>query len=52
MLPDGTALALTVSAGVAGLPTHAPDAARLVRAADEALYAAKRAGRDRAVLAE
>ncbi len=51
LLPDGSALALTVSAGVAGLPAQAPDAARLVLAADEALYAAKRAGRDRAVLA-
>jgi diguanylate cyclase (GGDEF)-like protein len=51
LLPDGTALALTVSAGVAGLPAHAPDAAQLVLAADEALYAAKGAGRDRAVLA-
>jgi diguanylate cyclase (GGDEF)-like protein len=51
LLPDGTALPLTVSAGVASLPAHAPDAARLVLAADEALYAAKHAGRNRAVLA-
>jgi diguanylate cyclase (GGDEF)-like protein len=51
VLPDGTALALTVSAGVAGLPAHAPDSARLVLAADEALYVAKHMGRDRAVLA-
>ncbi len=50
-LPDGTALPLTVSAGVAALPAHATEAAGLIRAADAALYAAKRAGRDRATLA-
>jgi len=50
-LPAGPALPVTASAGVAALPAHAADAAGLVRAADAALYAAKRAGRDRAVLA-
>ncbi len=44
-------LPVTVSAGVAALPAHATDAAGLIRAADTALYAAKRAGRDRAMLA-
>ncbi len=42
---------LTVSLGVAGCPTHALDGTGLVRAADEALYAAKRQGRNRVVLA-
>jgi two-component system cell cycle response regulator len=50
-LPDGTMLPVTVSAGVAALPAHAADAPALIRAADAALYTAKRAGRDRAVLA-
>ena len=38
--------ALTVSVGVATFPDDAPDHAALVQAADEALYAAKRAGRN------
>jgi diguanylate cyclase (GGDEF)-like protein len=38
---------VTVSIGVATLPTHATDADSLERAADRALYAAKAAGRDR-----
>lgn len=44
-----TALRVTVSAGVATLPDSAVDADRLVAAADDALYDAKRLGRDRAV---
>ncbi|MBB4661901.1 diguanylate cyclase [Conexibacter arvalis] len=38
---------LTASFGVAVLPLHALEADGLMRAADRALYAAKRAGRDR-----
>ena len=38
---------ITASAGVATYPAHAGDADTLVRAADEALYASKHAGRDR-----
>ncbi len=38
---------ITVSAGLAQYPVHATSPDELLRAADEALYAAKRAGRDR-----
>jgi len=44
---DGAVITVTASAGAA---TVAGDADSLVRAADAALYDAKRAGRDRAVL--
>ena len=37
---------VTVSIGIANLPIHATDSAALVEAADQALYAAKRAGRN------
>lgn len=48
---DGVTLAVTVSAGVAGLPTYGEPETGLMAAADKALYSAKRGGRDRAVLA-
>lgn len=38
---------VTASSGVATFPTHAHDLPSLVKAADEALYESKRAGRDR-----
>ena len=42
---------VTVSIGVAIFPDHADDAEKLLKAADEALYEAKRAGRDRIAVA-
>lgn len=44
---DAVAL-ITVSAGIATFPAHAHTSSGLVRAADEALYASKKGGRDRA----
>ena len=43
---------VTVSLGVAAFPEHCADDKELVRVADAALYRAKRAGRDRTVVAE
>lgn len=48
---DTLALSVTVSAGVAALPQDARTSVELVAVADRALYAAKSAGRDRAVAA-
>jgi two-component system cell cycle response regulator len=45
--PGQVPLAVTVSLGVAVHPRHGATATALLRAADEALYDAKRAGRDR-----
>lgn len=45
VLPEG----ITVSLGVAALPTHADTAEELVQVADEALYRAKEEGRNRVV---
>jgi len=46
---DGLPAPLTASVGVASRPRTALDAPALLVAADEALYTAKRAGRDRVV---
>jgi diguanylate cyclase (GGDEF)-like protein len=43
---------MTLSAGIAGAPEHATTARALLRAADVALFAAKRAGRERVVTYE
>ncbi len=48
-IPSG--VAITVSGGVATCPRDATDLDSLVRRADEALYEAKRAGRNRIVQA-
>lgn len=45
-LPDGTTTAVTLSIGVAAFDGH-PDSDRIVARADQALYLAKRQGRDR-----
>lgn len=45
-LPDGSLLPLTISVGVAHAPRHAVGLRELWTAADDALYVAKRAGRD------
>ena len=50
--PGELPLELTVSAGVAVFPTHGVEAMQLQRAADDALYAAKRSGRNAWRLAE
>ena len=47
---DSQAVAVTMSFGVASYPVHGASADALLRAADEALYAAKALGRDRTVL--
>lgn len=49
-LPGGDSLAVTVSIGAALHDGH-PDYERVIKAADEALYEAKRSGRDRVVTA-
>jgi len=43
---------ITVSAGIATYPAHADNSEDLIRAADEALYQAKQAGRDRVFVYE
>ncbi len=43
-LPGGGEIVTSMSIGVALYPTHAPDAPALLRAADAAMYQAKRAG--------
>jgi diguanylate cyclase (GGDEF)-like protein len=51
-LPGGTRIPVTASAGLAALPAHGSGIEDLFRAADEALYRAKAAGRDRVVTAD
>jgi len=41
---------ITLSAGIAQTPEHGATTAEVLRSADEALYAAKQAGGDRAVI--
>lgn len=48
----GRPLAATISLGVAAFPEHAETSDELLQRADEALYAAKAAGRNRAVVWE
>jgi diguanylate cyclase (GGDEF)-like protein len=48
---DGTALAVTASIGTAVFPADAATGEQAIRMADQALYAAKRTGRDRVVAA-
>ena len=43
---------MTVSIGVASYPQHAVDLEGLIREADEAMYLAKRSGKNRVVVAE
>jgi diguanylate cyclase (GGDEF)-like protein len=43
---------VTLSMGIAAFPTHASNAETLVKAADKALYKAKKEGRDRIVVAQ
>lgn len=50
-LPSGAHVTLTLSAGVAFSPQDGTDAAALIRVADARLLEAKRAGRNRVVLA-
>ena len=44
-------LSITISLGVASFPEHGQTAQEALRAADQALYQAKRSGRDRAMAA-
>lgn len=50
--PDGPAIRLTASIGVATYPSYGTELDELIRAADAALYAAKAAGRNAVRLAE
>jgi diguanylate cyclase (GGDEF)-like protein len=50
-LGNGLSCAMTVSAGVSAYPGDAPDENALIQTADSALYEAKRAGKNRIILA-
>jgi len=50
--PDGKRITLGISGGIAVYPTHGRSAADLLRAADEALYRAKRRERGRFLVAK
>jgi hypothetical protein len=43
---------ITISAGIAAFPAHGSSPKQIMAAADAALYQAKKAGRDRVVVAE
>jgi diguanylate cyclase (GGDEF)-like protein len=49
---EQTAVALTLSLGIAEYPAHGRTAEELLHAADQAMYAAKSAGKNRTVLYE
>jgi two-component system cell cycle response regulator len=49
--PMASSITVTVSIGIAIYPEHGATGAQVLEAADEALYAAKEAGRDRYLLA-
>ncbi len=51
-LPDGSSTRLGISGGIAVYPTHAHAASDLLRAADEALYHAKRHARGTFIMAK
>jgi diguanylate cyclase (GGDEF)-like protein len=48
---QGERVTQTISLGVATYPLHASDGASLIEAADQAMYRAKRAGKNRVVVA-
>ena len=50
-LITGTVIPVTVSIGVAGVPDPSADPKGLFRAADQAVYEAKRTGRNRVCIA-
>ena len=50
-LPNGVAITVTISGGVAAAPAHGTSSETLLCAADDALYRAKADGRDRVCLA-
>ena len=50
-IPSGKLVKITVSMGVATYPAHAGELSEVIRKADEAMYQAKRLGRNRVVVA-